>query len=118
MVSMDHQFNVAFYPVPSNVSFEYYHRQNLIVSDKKKVSTLLVERLSNNEHFITFRLEAKDCRVDFSNEIMQQVSSILSQHGVSASIALHYNVAQSVYCIIVSEGNWNQKRGKADNFTS
>lgn len=118
MVSMDHQFNVAFYPVPSNVSFEYYHRQNLIVSDKKKVSTLLVERLSNNEHFITFRLEAKDCRVDFSNEIMQQVSSILSQRGVSASIALHYNVAQSVYCIIVSEGNWNQKRGKADNFTS
>ena len=118
MVSRDHQFNVAFYPVSSNVSLEYYHRQNLIVSDRKKVSTLLKERLSNNENFITFRLETKECRVDFSNEIMQQVSSILSQRGVSASIALHYNVAQSVYCVIVSEGNWNQKKGKADNFTS
>lgn len=107
MISRDHQFNVAFYPVSSNVSLEYYHRQKLIISDKEKVSALLMERLDNNENLITFRLETKDCRADFSNEIMQQVSSFLSQRGVSASIALHYNLAQSVYCIMINEGNWN-----------
>lgn len=111
-VSRDHQFNAALYPVSSNVSLEYYHRQNLIVSDKKKVSTLLMERLSKNENFIIFRLETKDCRADFSNEIMQQVSNFLSQREVSASIVLHYNVAQSVYCIIVNENTGNQKLRK------
>lgn len=112
MVSRDHQFNVAFYPVSSNTSLEYYHKQKLIVTDKKKVPALLMELLSNNEHSITFRLETKDYCADYSNKIMQQVSTLLSQRGISASITLHYNVAQSVYCIVVSEGSWNQRTRK------
>ena len=112
MVSRDHQFNVAFYPVSSNTSLEYYHKQKLIVTDKKKVPALLMELLSNNEHSITFRLETKDYCADYSNKIMQQVSTLLSQRGISASITLHYNVAQSVYCIVVSEGSWNQRKRK------
>lgn len=112
MVSRDHQFNVAFYPVSSNTSLEYYHKQKLIVTDKKKVPALLMELLSNNEHSITFRLETKDYCADYSNEIMQQVSTLLSQRGINASITLHYNVAQSVYCIVVSEGSWNQRTRK------
>lgn len=109
MVSRDHQFNVAFYPVSSNASLEYYRKQKLIVTDKKKVPALLMELLSNNEHSITFRLENKDYHTDYSNEIMQQVSTLLSQRGISASITLHYNVAQSVYCIMVSEGSWGRE---------
>lgn len=112
MVSRDHQFNVAFYPLSSNVSMEYYHRQKLIVSNKKNLYALLMERFSSNENVITFRLETPNCRVDSSNEIMQQVSTLLSQHGISASITLHYNAVQSVYCIAISEGNWNQKMRK------
>ena len=112
MVSRDHQFNVAFYPISSNASLEYYHKQKLIVTDKKKVPALLMELLSNNQHYITFRLEAKDYHADYSNEIMQQVSSLLSQRGISASITLHYNVAQSVYCIMVSEGGLAQRMRK------
>ena len=109
MIARDHQFNAALYPVSSNISLEYYRRQKLIVSDKRKIPTLLMEKLSKNEHYITFRLETQDCRVDFSNEILQQTSSFLSKQGISASIALHYNIAQSVYCITVNEGNWHQK---------
>lgn len=112
MVSRDHQFKEAFYPLSSNGSMEYYCRQKLIISNKKNVSALLMERLSSNENIITFRLETQNRRADYSNEIMQQLSTFLSQHGISASFTLHYNVAQSVYCITVSEGNWNQKMRK------
>ena len=112
MVSRDHQFNIAFYPAASNTSLEYYHKQKLVVTDKKKVPALLVELLSDNKRSITFRLETKDYRTDHSNEIMQQASNLLSQRGISASIALRYNVAQSVYCIMFGEGSWNQRMRK------
>ncbi len=105
MVARDHQFDLALYPVSSTASLEYHHRKNLIVSDKRKVPALVMKKLNGGENRILFRLEKQGSRVDHSDEILQQTSDFLSKHGVSASIAMHYNIAQSVYCITVNSLN-------------
>lgn len=102
-IARDHQFNLALYPVSSTISLEYHHKKNLIVSDKRKIPALVLEKLNKGETHILFRLEKQDRCVDHSNEILQQTSSFLLKHGINAMIAIHYNLAQSVYCITVNE---------------
>ena len=114
-IARDHQFDLAHYPVSSTISLEYHHKKNLIISDKKKIPPLVMEKLNKGENHILFRLEKQGC-ADFSDEILQQTSSFLLKHGISASLAIHYNIAQSVYCITVNGDSQDQPLRKVKSF--
>lgn len=108
MVSRDHQFDVSFYPISINNSFEYYRQQQMFVSGKREILPMLKDQLGKNERSIAFRFEAQNCRADFSNEILELTTNLLSKQGISASVSLHYNIAQSVYSITVNENDRHQ----------
>lgn len=115
-IARDHQFDLALYPVSSTISLEYHHKKKLIISDKKKIPALVMEKLNEGENHILFRLEKQGCCADFSDEILQQTSSFLLKHGISASIVIHYNITQSVYCITVNEDSRHQPLRKIKSF--
>lgn len=109
MIARDHQFDVTLYPVSSSTSLEYYFKHKMILSDKRKLPLLLEDSLRKDVNPVIFRLENFGSSVDFSNELLQQVSDFLSKQSVNAAIELSYNIAQSVYCITINKNNWQQK---------